>query len=196
MTTTDNLTLPLPQDAGVHPGQGVAANCSRGSPANRHALPETCIGAIVHASAAGCAAPTTPPDPVHIAIHRMDFTARAALLLLELDPSLATRRERLRLRLLVDRVLNTTKNPVTNEALGKALTDLHQMHERGFPVRAFGAPDGPCVGRDEARRALSAFRLCTHRALPDERSEATHVETTLDFLKTRSTGTGDISNKL
>jgi hypothetical protein len=125
-----------------------------------------------------------PVDPADVAgvRERLAKVTRVVFELTELDPSLLWKPERDRLRLLVDRILG----PVGTEATGEAVNDLNALRRRGFPVRAFDFPRGERASRATSRAMVLQLRALYETRQFDAIAESLHVETTLDFLETRS----------
>ncbi|MDF4024650.1 hypothetical protein P3W24_06725 [Luteibacter sp. PPL201] len=115
-------------------------------------------------------------------VDNMPMVMRTVFELAELDPSLFRPDERLRLRLLVDRVIGSTPT----DAVGQAIRDIYTLRRRGFPVSAISDAPPPRKGREEARHVIQMLRAAWNRVGPDAVSESLWVEKTLDFLEQRS----------
>lgn len=115
-------------------------------------------------------------------VDTMPLVMRVVFELAELDPSLFRPDERLRLRLLVDRVIG----PTSTDAVGESIRNIYTLRRRGFPVSAISETPPPRKGREEARRVIHMLRNTWHRVGPDAITESLWIEKTLDFLEQRS----------
>jgi len=128
--------------------------------------------------------PTVDPLTVASTVEGMAIVTRAVYELGELDPCLLLSGQRLRLRLLIDRLLGE----IETAAVGDAVSALYALRRRGFPVSGISEVLPPRKSRDVARRVIQDLRRKWSRTGPDKIQESLWVETTLDFLETPSRG--------
>ncbi|GAA0913131.1 hypothetical protein GCM10009552_28570 [Rothia nasimurium] len=126
--------------------------------------------------------PVSDLSGLQYVLDNMPLVMRTVFELAELDPSLFRPDERLRLRLLVDRVIGAT----STDAVGEAIRDIYTLRRRGFPVSAISETPPPRKGREEARRVIQTLRTTWNRSVPGTIAESLWVEKTLDFLEQRS----------
>lgn len=113
---------------------------------------------------------------------RLSKVVRTVLELSDLDPSLLRKSQRDRLRLITARMLGYA----SNDAIGEAINDLNALRRRGFPVRGYDEPNAPRAARDMSRNSIQCLRKLLGTELPKEIEERLFVETTLDFLETKT----------
>lgn len=126
---------------------------------------------------------TIPPDRDAIT-RRLPWAHRTILALFEIDPQLASPRHRPRLRLLFASLLPDTPMEKSSEAI----SDLFQMHKRGFPIDAFTDWNHPRASETVARNKLKFLRGVFGHTLPtgaDERDAIDHLLRILGFNITK-----------
>jgi len=120
---------------------------------------------------------TIPPDRDAITRH-LSWAHRTILALFEIDPQLASPRHRPRLRLLFGALLPDTPMEKSSEAI----SDLFQMHKRGFPIDAFFDWNHPRASVAMARHKLKFLRGIFCHTLPDPADERDAIDHLLRLL--------------
>ena len=172
MTHPDPLTSPPSPDAQTPGGHSAAATPARERGCKRKKVTRPSWRDV----------PVADPASVRPVIDNMALVMRAVYELSELDPFLLRPGERLRLRLLVDRLIG----PTGTTEVGDAIRDLYVLRRRGFPMAAIQECPQPRKGRDVSREVVCGLRRAWNRTNPNKIEEALWVEKTLDFLETRS----------